>query len=74
MKNLKYLIILIFLFSCGYNPIYQTDQKTNFKIGAIKYSGNKKINQSIVNEIEKFKEKNAKNIFDLELESFKKKI
>ena len=44
--------------------------KTNFKIGAIKYSGNKKINQSIVNEIEKFKEK-MQNIFDLELESLK---
>ena len=71
MKNLKYLLILIFLFSCGYNPIYQTNQKINFKINTIKYSGNKKINQSIVNEIEKFKEKNAKNIFDLELESLK---
>tara|TARA_Y100000992_G_C21185137_1_gene452703 strand:+ start:56 stop:523 length:468 start_codon:yes stop_codon:yes gene_type:complete len=71
MKNFKYLLILIFLFSCGYDPIYQTDQKVNFKIDAIKYSGDKKINQLIVKKIEKFKKNNAKNIFDLDLESFK---
>ena len=47
MKNFKYLLILIFLFSCGYDPIYQTDQKVNFKIDAIKYSGDKKINLRI---------------------------
>ncbi len=72
MKNLKYLLILIFLFSCGYNPIYQTNQKNNFKINTIKYSGNKKINQSITSKIEKFKKNDSKNIFDLDLESFKK--
>ena len=72
MKNLKYLLILIFLFSCGYNPIYQTNQKDNFKIDTIKYSGNKKINQSIISKIEKFKKNDAKNIFDLDLKSFKK--
>ena len=60
MKNFKYLLILIFLFSCGYDPIYQTDQKVNFKIDAIKYSGDKKINQLIVKKIEKFKKNNAK--------------
>ena len=72
MKNLKYLLILMFLFSCGYNPIYQTNQKNNFKIDTVKYSGDKKINQSIISKIEKFKKNDAKNIFDLELESFKK--
>ncbi len=62
----------MFLFSCGYNPIYQTNQKNNFKINTIKYSGNKKINQSIISKIEKFKKNDAKNIFDLDLKSFKK--
>ncbi len=60
------------MFGCGYNPIYQTNQKNNFKINTIKYSGNKKINQSIISKIEKFKKNDAKNIFDLDLESFKK--
>ena len=72
MKNLKYLLILIFLFSCGYNPIYQTNQKNNFKIDTVKYSGDKKINQSIISKIEKFKKNDAKNIFDLDLKIFKK--
>ena len=71
MKNLKYLLILIFLFSCGYDPIYQTNQKVNFKIDAIKYSGDKKINQSIISKIEKIKKNDAKNIFDLDLDSLK---
>ena len=60
------------MFGCGYNPIYQTNQKNNFKINTIKYSGNKKINQSIISKIEKFKKNDAKNTFDLDLESFKK--
>ena len=47
MKSLKYLIIFILFVSCGYTPIYQTDEISKFKLGIINYSGDKKIGRSI---------------------------
>ena len=55
MKNFKYLFIFFFLLSCGYTPIYQTDQNANIKLDVINYSGNKKIGRSIIKGIERFK-------------------
>ena len=55
MKNLKYLFIFFFLLSCGYTPIYQTDQNANIKLDGINYSGNKKLGRSIIKGIERFK-------------------
>ena len=43
MKNLKYLFIFFFLLSCGYTPIYQTDQNSKIRLDKINYSGDKKL-------------------------------
>ena len=43
MKSLKYLIIFVFFTSCGYTPVYQTDQISKFKLEIINHSGEKKI-------------------------------
>ena len=48
MKNLKYLFIFLFVLSCGYTPIYQTDQKLNIKIDTISLLGDKNISRKIV--------------------------
>ena len=36
IKKTKYLFIFLFLLSCGYSPIYQSEKKINFKLGTIK--------------------------------------
>ena len=72
MKNLKYLFVFFFVLSCGYVPIYQTDQNSNIKLNTINYSGNKKLGRSIVKGIERFKNNKSNNLYDLSFISSKK--
>ena len=72
MKNLKYLLIFIFLLSCGYTPIYQTNKKLNIKIDNINFSGDKRIGREIIKNLEKHKDGNTNNIFDLIINASKK--
>tara|TARA_A100001388_G_scaffold277325_1_gene268013 strand:- start:35 stop:502 length:468 start_codon:yes stop_codon:yes gene_type:complete len=72
MRSLKYLIIFIFFVSCGYTPIYQTDQISKFKLEIINHSGDKKIGRDLLNNLQRFKEKKSNEIFDLYLKSEKR--
>ena len=72
MKNFKYLFIFVFVLSCGYSPIYQTDQKLNIKLDTINFSGDKNINREIVKNLDKYRDSDTNNIFDLSINSTKK--
>ena len=72
MRSLKYLIVFIFFTSCGYTPIYQTDQISKFKLGIINHSGDKKIGRELLDNLQRFKDKKSNNIFDLYLTSVKR--
>ena len=72
MKNLKYIFIFVFVLNCGYTPIYQTDQKLNIKFDTIDFSGDKDINRKIVKNLDKYKDSDTNNIFDLSINSNKK--
>ncbi len=72
MKNLKYLLIFIFVLSCGYTPIYQSDKKLNIKLDIISFSGDKGIEREIVKNFEKYKDSDSDNIFDLIINASKK--
>ena len=72
MKNLKYLFIFFFFLSCGYAPIYQSDQDSNIKLDIINYSGDKKLGRSIIQGIERFKNNKSENVYDLNFVSSKK--
>ena len=67
MKNLKYIFIFFFLLSCGYTPIYQTDQNSKIRLDIINYSGDIKIGRSITKGIERLKNNKSDNIYDLNL-------
>ena len=67
MKNLKYIFIFFFLLSCGYTPIYKTDQNSKIRLDIINYSGDKKLGRSITKGIEKLKNNKSDNIYDLNL-------
>ena len=71
MKKLKYFLILFFLISCGYTPIYQADRDLNLKLDTINYSGDKKIGRSIIKGVQKLKNNNSVNVFDLDFVSTK---
>ena len=72
MKNLKYIFIFMFVLSCGYAPIYQSDQKLNIKLDTINSSGDKGINREIIKNLEKYRDSDTNNIFDLSINSTKK--
>ena len=71
MKSLKYFFIFLFLLSCGYSPVYQIKKDSNIKIDLINFSGDKIISREIIRGLENFKENDAKNIFDLDLNTSK---
>ena len=58
--------------SCGYTPIYQTDQKLDIKLDTINSSGDKSINREIVKNLEKYRDSESYNIFDLSINSTKR--
>ena len=73
-KNLKYFFIFLFLFGCGYTPVFQINKDSNFKIDTINFSGDKNIGREIIRGLENFEGNDAKNIFDLDLNTSKQEI
>tara|TARA_X000000950_G_C13593811_1_gene528495 strand:+ start:60 stop:527 length:468 start_codon:yes stop_codon:yes gene_type:complete len=74
MKNLKYLLVFLFLLSCGYSPIYQADQKSNFKLGIIEFSGEKEISRLIFKNLERFKNNKSSNVYNVNFISTEENI
>ena len=72
VKKAKYLIIFLFLLSCGYSPIYQSNNEVNLKLDLINYSGDKEIGREIVKGLEKFKKGKNLNIFNARFDVTKK--
>ena len=70
-KNLKYFFIFLFLLSCGYTPVYQINKDLNIRINIKNVSGDKNIGREIIRGLENFSKSDAKNIFDLDLKTFK---
>ena len=71
MKNFKFFLIFLFLMSCGYSPIYQTNQKLNFKLDLINFSGDKKVGREIVKNIEELRKNKSENILNISFETLK---
>tara|TARA_B100001057_G_scaffold433724_1_gene462797 strand:+ start:572 stop:1042 length:471 start_codon:yes stop_codon:yes gene_type:complete len=74
IKKTKYLIIFLFLLSCGYSPIYQSNNEINLKLDLINYSGDKEVGRKIIKGLEKFKKGENLNIFDANFIVSKKEI
>ena len=74
MKNLKYFLLFLFLLSCGYSPIYQADQKSNFKLDLIEFSGEKEISRLIIRNLEKLKNNKSGNVYNVNFISTEKNI
>ena len=60
------------MLSCGYTPVYQTDQNSKIRLDIINYSGDKKLGRSISKGIDRLKNNKSDNIYDLNFISSKK--
>ena len=57
IKKLLILILsTIFIFSCGYEPIYSKKKEANFSIEKLSFEGNMEINNSINKRLDKYKD------------------
>ena len=74
MKNFKYFLLFLFLFSCGYSPIYQADQKSNFKISMIEFSGEKQVSRLIIRSLERHKNNESSNVYNVNFISTEENI
>ena len=75
MKNKSILLILLFfiLANCGFEPIYSS-KKSNFNIGEVKITNKNKFNAIIENNLRNISNNESQNIFDLIINSERKKI
>ncbi len=71
MKKI-FIVFLLILTSCGYQPLYKTDQKLkNLNISEVIYSGDQKINDVIYTKLPFILVKNDESLNKLSLESKK---
>jgi len=71
MKKI-FIVLLLILASCGYQPLYKTDQNIkNLNISEVIYSGDRKINDVILSKLPFVLVKNDASLNKLSLESKK---
>ena len=67
MKNITLIILVLFLYSCGYSSIYKNQKLQNFEINIIEAKGNSEMNNLIKNEIKLYSGKDTANIYNLKI-------
>ena len=67
MKNVTFIIAVLFLYSCGYSSIYKNLNTQNFKINIVGTKGDNEMNNLIKNEINLYSNKDSVNIYDLKI-------
>ena len=73
-KLIKIIVLLFFVSSCGYNPIFSS-KKSNFSIYQLSASGNTKLNKIINGRLNNYKDSGGSKKISLIIEtSLKKEI
>ncbi len=70
MKKILIIILFLSIYSCGYSPIY-TSNDIKFKINQIEINGDKKVNKFILKQISRLRNNSSNNIYDLNIFSSK---
>ena len=74
IKKIYSLLIILILTSCGYSPIYNSLNKSDYKINIIEKSGDKLINNLIVSEIKAISNSQSNTIFNIKINTIFEKI
>jgi outer membrane lipopolysaccharide assembly protein LptE/RlpB len=67
MKNLTLIILVLFLYNCGYTSIYKNQRIQSFNINIIETKGDREMNNLIKNEIRLYSNKDSAKIYDLKI-------
>ena len=74
IKKIYLILIILILTSCGYTPIYNSSDKSDYKINIIEKSGDRLINNLIVSEIKSISNSQSNTIFNLKVNTVFEKI
>ena len=74
IKKIYLLLIILILTSCGYSPVYNSPNKSDYKINIIEKSGDRLINNLIISEIKAISNSQSNTIFNLEINTVFEKI
>ena len=75
MKNITLIVLILFLYNCGYSSIYSNQKFRNLRINIIETKGDRDINNLIKNEIKLYSNINSTNIYNIKIDTdFKKNI
>ena len=69
MKNIAILTFLLFLSHCGYSSIYKNQHSLDLKLNIIETEGDYEMNNLITNEIKLYSNKEAKKIYNIEIDT-----
>ena len=73
MKNTILIIIVLFLYGCGYSSIYLNQNFNDIKINITKTEGDREMNNLIKNELKLYSNKDSTNIYNLKINTVYKK-
>ena len=68
-KILALVFILNFLSSCEYKPIYSSSNKSNYRIIITDFSGDKKLNNYIIENLIRNSQRNSSKIISIKINS-----
>ena len=74
LKILKYIVLLVFVTSCGYSPIYSNVNNKNINIQIEDVNGDININKLIVQKLSRFQKSNSEKVFTVKIESNYEKL
>ena len=74
IKKIYPLLIILILTSCGFTPIYNNLDKSDYKINIIEKNGDKLINNLIISEIKSISNSQSNTIFNLNINTVFEKI
>ena len=74
IKKIYPLLIILILTSCGYTPIYNNPNKSDYKINIIEKSGDRLINNLIISEIKSISNSQSNTTFNLNINTIFEKI
>ena len=74
-KNTVLILLILFLNSCGYTPIYLNNNNVNFSIEQVDFIGDRELNNFIKTNLYKYKNKKKENKIFIEVNTeFQKTI
>ncbi len=69
MKNITLIILVLFLYNCGYSSIYKNQKVQNFKVNIVEIKGDREMNNLIKNELKLYSNKNSTKVYELKIDT-----